>query len=65
MIVLCDGRTSEGPDWVRGWLERVNDDAQLTFYCVQIGREGDRPPRDDTLQQLAEGSGGDYIRIGG
>ncbi|MEM7308503.1 MAG: VWA domain-containing protein [Planctomycetota bacterium] len=60
VIVLCDGRTAEGPGWVDGWLESVNDEAQLVFYCVEIGRGG-----DGTLQRLANGTGGDYIRIDG
>ncbi len=57
VIVLCDGETDSGPAWIRPWLERVNGEAQIVFHCVQIGSEG-----DGSLRQLAEGTGGDYIR---
>lgn len=58
LIVLCDGRTSEGPGWVEPWLRRWNDEAQLVFQCVEIGNSG-----DGTLEALAGLSGGDYVRV--
>jgi len=58
IVVLCDGATTEGPDWVSGWLQDVNDQAQLAFHCVQIGGRG-----DGTLERLAEGSGGDFVHV--
>jgi hypothetical protein len=60
VIVLCDGETAEGPFWVEPWLERANEDAQLVFHCVQVGGYG-----DGTLERLAAGSGGDFVRIEG
>ena len=60
VIVLCDGRTAGGGDWVTSWLERVNDEAQLVFHCVQIGHGG-----DGTLERLAAGTGGEFVRIDG
>ena len=60
VIVLCDGATTEGPGWVRSWLQRSNEEAQLVFHCVQIGNTG-----DGTLQELADETGGDYVRIDG
>ncbi len=60
VIVLCDGATAEGSGWVRPWLLRANDEAQLVFHCVQIGSTG-----DGTLETLAAETGGDYVRIDG
>jgi len=60
VIVLCDGETSEGPGWVRPWLEAENEVAQLVFHCAQIGSAG-----DGTLEALAAGSGGDFVRFDG
>jgi hypothetical protein len=60
VIVLCDGDTAVGPSWVGPWLERVNDGAQLVFHCVQIGGGG-----DGTLERLAAGTGGVFLRIDG
>ncbi|NOT29307.1 MAG: VWA domain-containing protein, partial [Planctomycetes bacterium] len=60
VIVLCDGATSEGPGWVARWLERENERAQLVFHCVQIGNQG-----NGTLEALAEGTGGELVRVGG
>lgn len=60
IIVLCDGETTEGPDWVKPLLERVSADARIVFHCVHLGS------RDDgTLRLLAEGTGGEYLKIGG
>lgn len=58
VIVLCDGATSEGPAWVARWLERENERAQLVFHCVQIGSQG-----NGTLEALAEGSRGKFVRV--
>ena len=58
VIVLCDGETSEGPGWVQALLEGPNEDAALAFHSVQIGG-GD----DGTLEALARGSGGDFVRV--
>lgn len=60
VIVLCDGETAEGPDWVEGFLRRANLRARVVFHCVQVGAEG-----DGTLQKLASGSGGDFVRVDG
>lgn len=60
VIVLCDGATTEGPGWVAEWLASQNEDAQLVFHCVQIGSGG-----NGTLEALAEGSGGEFVRVNG
>jgi hypothetical protein len=58
VIVLCDGETAEGPGWVRPLLEGANEEAALVFHCVQIGTGG-----DGTLERLAEGTGGEFVRV--
>jgi Mg-chelatase subunit ChlD len=58
IIVLCDGDTIAGPDWVRGTVDAIRERARLVFHCVQIGDDG-----DGTLEQLAESTGGDFIHI--
>jgi hypothetical protein len=60
VIVLCDGATAEGPDWVERFLKTVNLRARVVFHCVQIGAGG-----DGTLEKLASGSGGDFVRVDG
>lgn len=60
VIVLCDGATTEGPGWVAGWLARENEAAQLVFHCVQIGTDG-----NGTLEALARGTGGEFVRVQG
>jgi len=60
VIVLCDGATSEGSGWVARWLSEENEQAQLVFHCVQIGTEG-----NGTLEALAAGSGGQFLRVEG
>jgi hypothetical protein len=60
VIVLCDGATDEGPQWVVPFMKRVNSQARVVFDCVEIGNEG-----DGTLPKLARESGGDYVRIDG
>lgn len=58
VIVLCDGATSEGPEWVARWLAQENERAQLVFHCVQIG-----PGGDGTLEALSQGTGGQFVRV--
>ena len=58
VVILCDGATSEGPQWVPSLLRKVHPLAHIRFDCVQIGGGG-----DGTLQRLAEGSGGEFVRI--
>lgn len=58
VIVLCDGATAEGPSWVPAFLERVNAGLRIVFHCVQIGEGG-----DGTLEDLAKGSGGEFVRV--
>jgi Mg-chelatase subunit ChlD len=58
VIVLCDGATNEGPKWVARWLAAENEAAQLVFHCIQIGSGG-----DGTLEALAQGSGGQFLRV--
>lgn len=60
VIVLCDGATTEGPGWVERWLATENEAAQLVFHCVQIGVEG-----NGTLEALAHGSSGEFVRVQG
>ena len=60
VIVLCDGATDEGSQWVVPFMKRVNASARVVFDCVEIGNEG-----DGTLPKLARESGGEYVRIDG
>jgi Mg-chelatase subunit ChlD len=60
VIVLCDGATAEGPGWVEPFLRDANLRARIVFHCVQIGAGG-----DGTLEKLAAGSGGEFIRVDG
>jgi len=60
IVILCDGETTDGPGWVAPLLERIAAEARVVFHCALIGHAG-----DGTLQQLAEGTGGDFIRVGG
>jgi hypothetical protein len=60
IIVLCDGETAEGPGWVEPFLHGPNQRARVVFHCVQIGASGDQ-----TLERLATGSGGDFIKVDG
>lgn len=59
VIVLCDGETNEGPGWVPPFLERTNALARVMFHGVQIGGQG-----DGTLELLAKGTGGQYVKTG-
>ncbi|MCC6406841.1 MAG: VWA domain-containing protein [Planctomycetes bacterium] len=57
VVVLCDGQTAEGPAWVEPFLESVNPERCIVFYCVQIGGGG-----DGTLATLALRSGGQFVQ---
>lgn len=56
LVVLCDGRTDEGPGWIRWFLRRVNAEARVVVHGVQIGSAG-----DGSLELLARQTGGDFI----
>lgn len=58
MIVLCDGVTDSGPDWVVPTLAAINESAQLVFNCVRIGNQG-----DGSLELLARETSGSFIQI--
>jgi hypothetical protein len=58
VIVLCDGETAEGPGWVDPFLVSANQRARVVFHCVKIGAGG-----DGTLEKLAQGTGGDFVRV--
>lgn len=60
IIVLCDGGTVEGPQWVEPFLRAVNDDARVVFHAVQLGAGG-----DGTLEALCAATGGDFLRVDG
>ncbi|MDZ4772768.1 MAG: hypothetical protein SGI72_06490 [Planctomycetota bacterium] len=59
-IVLCDGETEEGAEWVNPFLERFLPETRLVFHGVQLGNKG-----DETLARLAKGSRGDFVKIDG
>lgn len=59
-IVLCDGETEEGAQWVNPFLERVLPSTRVVFHGVQIGTQG-----DETMARLAKGSRGDFVKIDG
>lgn len=59
-ILLCDGATDEGPSWVPDFLTRLNTDAMVRFYAVQIGRES-----DGALERLVKGTGGELVSVDG
>jgi hypothetical protein len=60
LVVLCDGETAEGPDWVEPFLAGPNEQAGVVFHCVQIGSAG-----DGTLEALAKGTGGEFVVVDG
>ncbi|MFT5689454.1 MAG: hypothetical protein ACI8PQ_002300, partial [Planctomycetota bacterium] len=60
VVVLCDGATASGAGWVQDWIEATQEDLQLIIHGVQIGSHG-----DGTLEALAEGTGGKFIRVDG
>lgn len=58
VIVLCDGETQDGPTWVTPLLEAIGEETAVRFHGVQIGGFG-----DGTLQQLADLTGGRFLRV--
>lgn len=60
IIVLCDGSTAEGSDWVVPLMRRVGDASRIVFHAVQIGAEG-----DGTLEALCASTGGDFVFVEG
>jgi len=58
VIVLCDGATAEGPDWIPALIERTGDDTCVAFHGVQVG-----PGGDGALELLAQLSGGDFVQV--
>lgn len=58
LVILCDGATAEGRAWARAWLRTYNTEAQLVIHAVQIG-----PGPALALEALAEGSGGQFVRV--
>lgn len=57
VIVLCDGATAEGSDWVEPFWEQVGWRSEIVFHCVQLGGGG-----NGTLEELARVSGGEFVR---
>ena len=57
VIVLCDGATAEGSDWVAPFWEAVGWRSEVIFHCVQLGGGG-----NGTLEELARVSGGEFVR---
>ncbi|MCY3000402.1 MAG: VWA domain-containing protein, partial [Planctomycetota bacterium] len=57
VIVLCDGATAEGADWVEPFWEEVGWRSEVIFHCVQLGGGG-----NGTLEELARVSGGEFVR---
>lgn len=60
IVVLCDGATSSGAGWIPGVLDRVLPVHPVVIHSVLIGSSG-----DGALRALAEGSGGEYVAVGG
>jgi Mg-chelatase subunit ChlD len=60
VIVLCDGETAEGAAWAGAFAARLHEEARVAIHCVQVG-----PAGDGTLERLAAGTGGDYVRVDG
>ena len=58
LVVLCDGKTASGPDWVTPFLRRYRAQTGVVVHGVQIGADG-----DGTLETLAEGTGGEFVRV--
>ncbi len=57
VVILCDGETNSGPGWVAPFLRRVNAEARMVFHCALIG-----PRSDGTLEELAQRTGGEFVR---
>ena len=60
IVVLCDGETAEGAGWVGPFLDRIRAPTQVVFHCVLLASRG-----DGALEALAEGTGGEFVRVGG
>jgi hypothetical protein len=58
LVVLCDGKTASGADWVTPFLRRYRAHTGVVVHGVQIGAAG-----DGTLEALAEGTGGEFVRV--
>ena len=58
LVILCDGQTSEGSDWVRPVLERFQIHARWLIHTIQLGTFG-----DDSLKELSRLTGGDHAQI--
>ena len=59
VIILCDGATGSGSSWVDAFLDGIRR-TRMRFHCVLMASSG-----DGTLEALAGGTGGDFIRVGG
>jgi hypothetical protein len=60
VVILCDGHTNSGSEWVAPFLRDFNSKARLLFHTVRIGGSG-----DGTLKALAEGTGGRCVDVRG
>lgn len=60
LVLLCDGATNEGAEWVAPFLDRVQTISRTRFHGVQIGSSG-----DGALEALARGSDGQFLRLDG
>ena len=58
LVVLCDGKTANGVEWVTPFLRLYRAQTGIVVHGVQIGAAG-----DGTLEALAEGTGGEFVRI--
>jgi uncharacterized protein with von Willebrand factor type A (vWA) domain len=58
LVVLCDGRTDEGPHWVVPTLRRLEASRGLVVHAVRVGAAG-----DGTLEALTRETGGDLVRV--
>ena len=60
IILLCDGKTAEGSDWVVPMMRRIGDDSRVVIHAVQIGARG-----NGTLEALCSTTGGDFVYVDG
>lgn len=60
VVVLCDGETNSGPEWVEPVLGRVLAETRVVFHCVRIGSLG-----DGTLEELSRLTDGQFLRVDG
>ncbi len=58
LVLLCDGKTASGANWVTPFLRRYRARTGVVIHGVQIGADG-----DGTLEALAEGTGGRFVRV--